>query len=200
MKRIAIFASGNGSNAENIAKYFHNHPTVKIALVLSNRAEAFVLKRAQKLGLPSNVFTADDLKNPKKVLKILLDAKIDLIILAGFLSKIPKIIIDHFPEKIINLHPALLPDFGGKGMYGMKVHEAVIKAEKHESGITIHYVDEIYDNGKIIFQAKCTIDPNETPESLAKKIHRLEYRHFPLVIEKLLDEQESGFFDHNRVP
>jgi phosphoribosylglycinamide formyltransferase 1 len=187
MKRIAIFASGSGTNAENIAKYFNNHPTIRIELILSNRANAFVLTRAKKLGIKTIVFTSDDLKNPQKVLQTLFASKIDLVVLAGFLVKVPKIILDHFPEKIINLHPALLPDFGGKGMYGMRVHEAVIDAGKHESGITIHYVDDKYDNGKIIFQVKCQISKKDTPESLAAKIHQLEYKHFPVVIEKLLD-------------
>jgi phosphoribosylglycinamide formyltransferase-1 len=186
MKHIAIFASGSGTNAENIAKYFNNHPTIRIELILSNRTDAFVLTRAKKMGLKTFVFTSDDLKNPDKVLQTLFNSKIDLIILAGFLVKVPKIIIDHFPEKIINLHPALLPDFGGKGMYGMHVHKTVIDAGKHESGITIHYVDEIYDNGKIIFQAKCEVNQKDTPESLAAKIHQLEYKYFPVVIEKLL--------------
>ncbi len=186
MKRVAIFASGSGTNAENIAKYFEHHLGIKIEIILSNRPQACVLKRADRLGIKASTFKNDDLQNPQGVLKVLLDHKIDLIVLAGFLLKVPHMIINQYPNKIINIHPALLPEFGGKGMYGNHVHEAVIKAGKPKSGITIHYVDEIYDNGKIIFQAECFLNENESPESLAEKIHHLEHKHFPVIIEKLL--------------
>ncbi|MCF8296876.1 MAG: phosphoribosylglycinamide formyltransferase [Saprospiraceae bacterium] len=186
MKRIAILASGNGTNAENIIKYFSSSSEVEISLILSNKANAFVLERAKKLNIQSFSFTSQELKETSKVLDILLNNKIDLIVLAGFLLMIPKNLIKCFPGKIINIHPALLPKHGGKGMYGDKVHQAVIEAKDKESGITIHYVNEKYDEGQIIFQAKCNIEENENPESLAQKIHKLEYKFFPKVIEEIV--------------
>jgi phosphoribosylglycinamide formyltransferase-1 len=185
MKRIAIFASGSGTNAENIIRYFRGHQTIIIDLVLTNRPDALVLERSKNLGIESRVFTRNDFYDNDKVLDNLLDRKIDFIILAGFLWLIPVNLIKKFPNRIINIHPALLPKYGGKGMYGMKVHEAVIHNKESESGISIHYVNEAYDEGEIIFQAKCTVDDGESPDSLASKIHKLEYEHFPAVIEKV---------------
>lgn len=185
MKKIAIFASGSGTNAENIIRYFRAHQTIIIDLVLSNRPDAMVLEKAKNLGVESMVFNRNDFYNTDKVLDTLLDRKIDFVILAGFLWLIPASLIKNFPGRIINIHPALLPKYGGKGMYGMKVHEAVIQNKESESGISIHYVNEAYDEGEIIFQAKCTIDEGESPNSLASKIHKLEYEHFPAVIEKV---------------
>jgi phosphoribosylglycinamide formyltransferase 1 len=186
MKNIAIFASGNGSNAEQIIRHFNNHAFINISLILSNRKDAFVLERAKNHGIKTMVFSKSDLYDTESVLRCLFDHKINFIVLAGFLLKIPDIIIRSYNNRIINIHPALLPDFGGKGMYGMNVHNAVIDSGKKQSGITIHYVDEIYDNGKIIFQAFCDVSEKDTAQTLAEKIHQLEHKYFPRVIEFLL--------------
>jgi phosphoribosylglycinamide formyltransferase-1 len=183
MIRIAIFASGNGSNVENITKYFQNHATVEISLVLTNNPNAYVIERAKNLGIKSLVFSKTEFLENDKILHYLKENDIKLIVLAGFLLKIPENIIKVFPDKIINIHPALLPKYGGKGMYGDKVHRAVVKNKETESGITIHYVNEYYDEGEIIFQAKCAVLPNDSYEDVAAKIHKLEYEHFPKVIE-----------------
>lgn len=184
--KIAIFASGSGTNAENIANFFKTDNHVKVSLILSNKNSAYVLERAKKLGIKSIVFTAEELNDSTFVDSILRKESIDAIILAGFLLKVPDRIIEQYPGRIINIHPALLPVFGGKGMYGMNVHKAVIESGKKESGITIHLVDEHYDNGKILFQSKCAVEEGETPESLATKIHELEYLYFPRVIGEYL--------------
>lgn len=186
MTRIAIFASGSGSNAENITNHFSNNSSVEISLILTNNPNAFVLERAKKLGIKSLVFDRVDFFKNDTILHFLQENDIDLIVLAGFLLKIPENLIKAFPNKIINIHPALLPKYGGKGMYGDKVHQSVIEAKETESGITIHYVNEHYDDGEIIFQAKCKIETTDTPNDLADKIHALEYEHFPMVIEDLL--------------
>jgi len=188
IKRIAIFASGGGTNAQNIVEHFSHIPDIEISLILSNNKKAQVLDRARKLNVTPVVFSRDDFYKSQRVLTILLENQIDLIVLAGFLLLIPDYLIDHFHGRIINIHPALLPKYGGKGMFGMKVHESVISSHDIESGITIHYVNEKYDEGEIIYQARCSVAQNETPESLAKKIHVLEYEHFPKVIEKLLSK------------
>jgi phosphoribosylglycinamide formyltransferase-1 len=186
MRNIAIFASGSGTNAENIIKYFSTGNSAKVTLVLSNRREAFVLNRAAALGVKTIFFDRIDLYKKDTVLDCLLDNKIDFIVLAGFLWLIPEKILDTYGRRIVNIHPALLPSYGGKGMYGEKIHEAVIANGDRESGITIHYVNRFYDEGDIIFQARCKIEPGETADTLAKKIHTLEYKHFPEVIEKLV--------------
>ena len=186
--KIAIFASGSGTNAENIVDFFKMDSHIKVSLILSNKNSAYVLERARKLGVKSTVFTADQLNNSTFVDSILAEEKIDAIILSGFLLKVPDRIIAKYPGRIINIHPALLPKFGGKGMYGMNVHKAVIDSGDTESGITIHLVDEHYDNGTILFQSTCNVEPGDTPESLAEKIHKLEYRYFPEVIGKYLQE------------
>jgi len=186
MRNIAIFASGSGTNAENIIKYFSTGNSAKVTLVLSNRREAFVLKRAAALNVNTLFFDRADLYTKDTVAGYLLESKIDFIVLAGFLWLIPEKILNIFNRRIINIHPALLPSYGGKGMYGEKVHEAVIAAGDRESGITIHYVNSFYDEGDIIFQARCKIEPGDTPETLASKIHALEYKYFPEVIEKLV--------------
>lgn len=186
MLNIAIFASGSGSNAENIANYFKNSDIVDIKLIISNKKEAYVLERSNKLGVKSAVFTKTDFETTNDVLNLLLDQNIDLIILAGFLLKVPDNLLQAFPHKIINIHPALLPKFGGKGMYGDNVHKAVVEARESESGITIHYINENYDEGDIIFQAKCAISPNDSFEDVAHKVHTLEYEHFPRVIEGVI--------------
>ena len=186
--KIAIFASGSGTNAENIVDFFKMDSHIKVSLILSNKNSAYVLERARKLGVKSAVFTAEQLNNSTFVDSILAEEKIDAIILSGFLLKVPDRIIAKYSGRIINIHPALLPKFGGKGMYGMKVHKAVIDSGDTQSGITIHLVDEYYDNGKILFQSTCNVEPGDTPESLAEKIHKLEYRYFPEVIGKYLQE------------
>lgn len=185
-KRIILFASGNGTNAENIIKYFQNNGTAKVVLVLSNRKDAKVLERAKDLHVPAIAFSRKELEDPNGVGKIIRDTNPDLIVLAGFLWKFPETIVAEYPNKIINIHPALLPKYGGKGMYGSFVHEAVIENKELESGISIHYVNEEYDEGAIILQKKVQVTPHDTPESLARKVHKLEYEWFPKVIEKLL--------------
>ncbi|MDD2504561.1 MAG: phosphoribosylglycinamide formyltransferase [Clostridia bacterium] len=184
--KIAIFASGSGTNAENIINYFSGSTLCKVELILCNKNNAFVLERAKKLGVDTFVFSANQL-NESFIIDELLEARsIDFLILAGFLLKIPQRLLGKYPARIINIHPALLPSYGGKGMYGMKVHQAVVEAGEKESGITIHLVDEHYDNGKILFQARCTISKGETPEDLANKIHQLEQEHFPRVIQEYI--------------
>jgi phosphoribosylglycinamide formyltransferase 1 len=186
MKKLAIFASGSGTNAENIINYFKKSPDIKVDLVLTNRSDAFVIERAKKFLIDYEVFNRTDFYESDKVLDVLDKRGIDFIILAGFLWLIPVHLIKKYPGKIINIHPALLPKYGGKGMYGMKVHEAVINNHETRSGISIHLVNENYDEGEIIFQAKCNIESNETPDSLANKVHQLEYEHFPKIIEKVV--------------
>jgi phosphoribosylglycinamide formyltransferase-1 len=186
MKNIAIFASGSGTNAENIAEYFKGNPHVCIKLILSNRPDAYVLKRAEKFDIPTFIFNRRQFNQTEDVLNVLKENRISLIVLAGFLWLVPVHILKAYPNRIINIHPALLPKYGGKGFYGSVVHEAVIRSGDKESGITIHYVNEIYDSGQIIFQARCAVEPGDTPESLAHKVHQLEYKYFPGVIEKML--------------
>jgi len=186
MKNIAIFASGSGTNAENIIRYFVNSKTVNISVVLSNNRKVKVHERVNKLGVPSFVFTRDEFIEGTPIVNKLREYNVDFIVLAGFMNKISDALLKAFPGKIINIHPALLPKYGGKGMYGMHVHEAVVAAGEKESGITIHYVNEYYDEGKVIFQATCPVLPSDTPETVASKVHALEYEHYPHVIEELL--------------
>jgi len=188
MKRIALFASGSGSNAENIISYFSNSLDIKFPFIISNRQDAYVHERAKKLMVPSYVFKRVDFDNGT-VLKFLLENNIDFIVLAGFLLKIPENLLDAYPDKIINIHPALLPKFGGKGMYGSYVHEAVVASGEKETGITIHFANENYDEGRIIFQAKCPVFPEDSPEDVAAKIHALEFEHFPRVIGEVASVQ-----------
>ncbi len=183
---VAIFASGAGSNAQKIIDYFRGNPVVKIALIVCNNPEAGVLSIADKEKIPALLIKKKRFYEEDAYVHELKEHKIAFIILAGFLWKVPLPLINQYPNNIINIHPALLPKYGGKGMYGNKVHEAVIAAGEKESGISIHYVDEIYDHGNIIFQATCTIDENDTPSSLAQKIHVLEHIHYPETIAKLL--------------
>ena len=186
MKRIIIFASGSGTNAENIIKYFQGQENAEVTHVFSNNLRAKVLKRAHALKVKALHFDKESFYDTNEVLNVLKDAKPDMIVLAGFLWIFPKKIIEIFPNKVINVHPALLPKYGGKGMYGNHVHEAVVRNKEKESGITIHYVNEHYDEGAIIFQAKTPISEKDSPEDVAQAIHQLEYKHFPLVIEGLL--------------
>jgi len=186
MKRIIIFASGSGSNAENIIKYFKNNNLAKVTHVLSNNISAKVLDRANNHNVTALHFDRESFYKSNDILHVLKDAEPDLIVLAGFLWKFPENIINEFPNKIINIHPALLPNYGGRGMYGMNVHKAVVENKEHFSGITIHYVNENYDEGTVIFQEKTELNTKDTPEDLAAKIHKLEHANFPKVIEKLL--------------
>ncbi|MFH1120881.1 MAG: phosphoribosylglycinamide formyltransferase [Bacteroidota bacterium] len=187
MKRIAIFASGSGSNAEHIAEYFTKGNLAKVEAIYCNNPKAYVIQRATRLNIPLILFDREKFYGEETILRDLLARKTDLIVLAGFLWLIPGNIIRAYRDRIVNIHPALLPEYGGKGMFGMAVHEAVIDAGETESGITIHLIDEVYDKGKILLQAKCPVLPGDTPETLAEKVHRLEYEHFPKVIEKMLE-------------
>lgn len=186
MKNIAIFASGNGTNAERIIRYFEKSEMAQINIVLTNKSDAGVIKRAHSLSVEVHVFNRNDFYDTNRVINILEKHNTDLIVLAGFLWLIPENILEKYENEIINIHPALLPAYGGKGMYGARVHEAVIASGDPKSGITIHKVNKCYDEGQIIFQAEVKIDSNETPDSLAGKIHLLEYEHFPKIIEGLL--------------
>jgi phosphoribosylglycinamide formyltransferase-1 len=183
--RIAIFASGSGSNAENIVHYFSGSSEFQFPLIISNQPNAYIHKRAETLKIPSFTFTKEQFFDAKPVLELLTEYNIDAIVLAGFLLKIPTLLIQHFPDKIINIHPALLPKFGGKGMYGIKVHQAVKEAGEPETGITIHYVNENYDDGNILFQARCPISADDTAEMIAAKVHLLEHEYYPQIIEKI---------------
>lgn len=189
MKRIVIFASGSGSNAERIYEYFSNNTQIEIALILANNPKAGVLDRAKRLGIPYLVFDSKAFYQKPFVQNLLQNIQPDLIVLAGFLWKFSEAIIADFPNKIINIHPALLPKYGGKGMYGMNVHNAVVQNNETQSGITIHFVNEHYDQGEIICQVSTEILPSDTPEMVAQKIHLLEYEYFPKTIETLLNAQ-----------
>jgi phosphoribosylglycinamide formyltransferase-1 len=186
MKKIAILASGSGTNAERIARYFAAHPSIGVDMILSNRADAYVLKRAEAMQIPTSIFTRQELADPGGVAALLERRKISLVVLAGFLWLVPPALLNAFPQKVINIHPALLPGYGGKNMYGSRVHQAVIDTGETESGITIHRVNDQYDRGDIIFQARCPVLPDDTIATLAQRIHELEYQHFPQVIEQLL--------------
>ena len=185
MKKIAILASGEGTNAERIIRYFLEKRTAEVALVITNKVQAGVLKRAERLSVPSLILTAQEFASGK-ALEALHLYNIDFIVLAGFLLKVPDTILHDYPNKIVNIHPALLPKFGGKGMYGSHVHQAVIDSNEKESGITIHYINEHYDEGNTIFQATCPVLPDDTPDTLAARVHQLEYEHFPRVIERAI--------------
>ena len=186
--RVAIFASGSGSNAEEIANYFQNNPFIKVVLILSNNPHAFVLDRAKKLNLPSKVFNREEYMS-SKVLGWLTEYEVTHVVLAGFLWLVPSAFLKVYPDKIINIHPALLPKFGGKGMYGMKVHELVRQLNETETGITIHLVNDKFDEGEILYQGKCKVLSTDTPEQIAQKVHQLEYAFYPKVIERwILDK------------
>jgi phosphoribosylglycinamide formyltransferase-1 len=184
MKNIAILASGSGSNAENIIQYFSQHSFIRIDSVWTNNPGAYVLERAERLKIEARIFGKTDLVSTDNLLNEFRTREIDLIVLAGFLLLLPQKFVREF--RVVNIHPALLPAYGGKGMYGNFVHQAVIANGEKESGITIHLVDEVYDHGEVLFQARCSVDPKDNPEVLAGKIHQLEMAHFPRVIEELL--------------
>jgi phosphoribosylglycinamide formyltransferase-1 len=187
IKKIALLASGAGSNAENIIRRFGGRAEWEFPLIISNRPDAFVHERAKSLGIPSFTFPKQAFENGE-VLNLMLKNGIKFIVLAGFLLKIPPNLLQAFPNRIINIHPALLPRFGGKGMYGHHVHEAVVSQGERETGITIHLVNENYDEGQILFQARCPVLPSDTPDEVAARVHALEYKHFPEIIEQVFGE------------
>ena len=186
MKNIAIFASGSGSNAENIANYFADSDYAQVTLIVANNPNAYVLERAKKLNIESITVTKAEFMAADTLIEELQKRNIDFIVLAGFLLLVPQKFIDAYPGRIVNIHPALLPKYGGKGMYGDRVHEAVVAAKESESGITIHLIDGDYDKGTTFFQATCPVLPTDTPHDVAEKVHALEYKHFPHVIEEIL--------------
>ncbi len=186
MKRIAIFASGAGSNARKIIEHFSHHPKISVELIASNKPGAGVLNIADEHGIPTLLIDKEQFFRGNAYVDELKADDIDFIVLAGFLWKVPAALIQAYPQKIVNIHPALLPKYGGKGMYGHFVHEAVIANKEKESGISIHLVDELYDHGKVVFQASCEVKPDDTPDTLAQRIHELEHKHFATVIETLL--------------
>jgi phosphoribosylglycinamide formyltransferase-1 len=189
MKRIAIFASGSGTNAEKIINYFQDSDLARVIEIFTNNKNAGVIERARKYGISCFIVNDEQLSGGD-VLKKLREARIDLVVLAGFLRKIPAEIVETFESRIINIHPALLPDYGGPGMYGMHVHQAVVENEEEETGITIHYVNNDYDEGEIIFQETVEIDPEDSPEDVAYKVQQLEHKHYPEVIEWLLNQMD----------
>ncbi|MBR1464098.1 MAG: phosphoribosylglycinamide formyltransferase [Prevotella sp.] len=196
MKRLAIFVSGSGSNCENIIRYFHQGmgrkesataaEDIRIALVVSNKADAYALTRAKNLNVPSVVMPKSDFNQPEKLLPLMEQYHVDFIVLAGFLLMVPDFLIDAYPQRIINIHPSLLPKYGGKGMWGHHVHEAVKAAGEKETGMTVHYVSNVCDGGEIIAQFKTALSPEDTPEDIAEKEHVLEMAHFPKVIEEVV--------------
>ena len=186
IKRIAIFASGNGTNAQNIINYFKEVPGIAVSLVLSNNPSAYVLQRAKNLGVATGSFTREDIYDTGHLVHLLEQAGVDFIVLAGFLWLIPPSLIKAYPNRIVNIHPALLPKYSGKGMYGDRVHRAVKDAGDKETGITIHYVNEHYDAGQVIRQVKCALDPGEDIAGIARKVHALEYEYYPKVIKSLV--------------
>lgn len=189
--RIAILGSGNGSNAQRITEYFANNSQIKIATFISNKKDAYIIERAKNLKVPCKYFGRNDFYSTDNVLNYLKELDIDFVVLAGFLWLVPQNLLLQYPNRIVNIHPALLPNYGGKGMYGSHVHEAVIANKEKESGITIHLVNQNYDEGTTVFQAKCKINDTDTPETLANKIHELEYEYFPKVIEQIVEEYKK---------
>ncbi|RVU00167.1 phosphoribosylglycinamide formyltransferase [Mucilaginibacter limnophilus] len=190
-KRIAIFASGSGSNAQKIMEHFKRHNDAEVAIILTNNPQAYVLQRADNFEIPSHIFTRKEFYETEDVIRLLKNLNIDLIVLAGFLWLVPQSLLRAFPNKIINLHPALLPKYGGKGMYGDNVHKAILADKEEESGITIHFVDENFDEGEIIHQSRFKIEPGDTLEMIKFKGQQLEHHHFPRVVENLLKKMKS---------
>ncbi len=188
MINLAIFASGSGTNAERLFEKFAQHPRGRVAVLLTNNPRAGAIARADRFGVPVVVFTKQDLSDTDAVLAHLRAQSVDLIVLAGFLLKIPPKLIADYPDRIVNLHPALLPAYGGAGMYGQRVHEAVVAAGETETGISIHYVNEHYDEGRLIRQVRCAVLPTDRPEDVAARVHRLEHQYYPEVVEELVDK------------
>lgn len=186
VKKIAILASGSGSNAENIANYFNGSNYAEVSFIIANNPEAYVIERAKRLGIECAVVTKAQFMEADEIIAMLQERSIDFVVLAGFLLLVPAKLIRAYPGRIVNIHPALLPKHGGKGMYGDRVHKAVVESGDTESGITIHLIDEQYDKGTTFFQAKCPVLPTDTPDDVAAKVHALEYEHFPHVIEEIL--------------
>jgi phosphoribosylglycinamide formyltransferase 1 len=189
--RIAVFASGSGTNAEQIFRYFNKHPRIEVALLLSNKPDAYALVRAKNHNIKTMVFNRQEFNHGRLISNALKDAGITHIVLAGFLWLIPGYLLTSFPGRIINIHPALLPKYGGKGMYGSKVHEAVKSSGDLETGITIHLVNNKYDEGEVLFQGRCALTKDQSPEEIAACVHKLEYEHYPPVIERWI-LQENG--------
>ncbi len=194
MKRIAIFASGSGSNAQRIMEHFKRNKEMEVALVLCNKPDAYVLQRADNFEVPTHVFNREELYHTNSIDNLMKNLEIDLIVLAGFMWLIPERIIQAYSKRIVNIHPALLPKFGGEGMYGKKVHEAVLESGDTETGISIHYVNELFDEGEIIYQSRCLIDSNDDAEKLAYKVHQLEHLHYPKIIEDLLKKLDKKVY------
>ncbi len=186
--KIVLFTSGSGTNAERILEYFKDHAFIQVVLLLSNNPEAYALVRAKKFGIPTGAFSKQQFRESNEVLAWLKEFEVTHIVLAGFLWLIPTNLIKAFPHRIINIHPSLLPKYGGKGMYGIKVHEAVAAAHESETGITIHEVDALYDEGKILFQMQCSVDPTDTPQQIADKVHALEYSNYSKVIDQWIQK------------
>jgi phosphoribosylglycinamide formyltransferase 1 len=186
MKRIAIFASGSGSNAEQIGRYFTDRTDVEVSLILTNNPTAGVIQRARKLHIPVVVFDRTLFYESNRLVELLLNAGVDLVVLAGFMMQVPANLIDAYPNRMLNIHPALLPRFGGKGMYGHYVHEAVVAAGERQSGITIHYVNEAYDEGEIVYQATVELDPTDTPDEVSRKVQVLEHQHYPRIVDEVI--------------
>lgn len=186
MKRIAIFASGSGSNAEQICRRFLGRTDVQVSLILTNNPSAGVIQRARELHIPVVVFDRKLLYETGRIVELLLNEGVELVVLAGFMMLVPPNLINAFPDRILNIHPALLPSYGGKGMYGSHVHEAVVAAGEKQSGITIHYVNEEYDKGQFIFQASVDLSPGDTPEEVAQKVLVLEHEHYPRVVDEVI--------------
>lgn len=192
MIHLAVFASGNGSNAGKIIEYFHDHPEISVSLVVSDNPDAYVLTRADEARIPRALITRQELREGQPLIELLDAYNISFVVLAGFMRMIPAVMVKHFGHRMVNIHPALLPAYGGKGMYGDRVHQAVIAHHEKESGITIHYVNEHYDEGAIIFQARCPVLPGDTPETLAQRVHALEHAHYPRVIEETVHALRAG--------
>ena len=186
IRNIAVFASGSGTNAENIIRCFERSRLARVALVVTNKSNAYVLQRAADLGVPSRIYPKADWETGAAVLVALREFGIDFIVLAGFLVRVPDAILEAYPRRIVNIHPSLLPKYGGRGMYGMRVHQAVLEAGEKETGITIHYIDDRYAEGDVIFQAVCPVLGTDTPDDVAARVHRLEYKHYPEVIAQLV--------------
>jgi phosphoribosylglycinamide formyltransferase-1 len=197
MKRIAIFASGSGSNAQRIMEHFKRNKEMEVALVLCNKPDAYVLQRADNFEVPTHVFTKDEMLHTNSIDNLLKNLEIDIIVLAGFMWLLPDRFIQNYPKRIINIHPALLPKFGGEGMFGKKVHTAVLQSKEIETGITIHYVNEHFDEGEIIYQSKCAIEKTDDAEKLAYKVHQLEHIHYPKIIEDLLKKLDKKVYPGN---
>jgi len=197
MKRIAIFASGSGSNAQRIMEHFKRNKEMEVALVLCNKPDAYVLQRADNFEVPTHVFTKDELLHTNSIDNLLKNLEIDILVLAGFMWLLPERFIQNYPKRIVNIHPALLPKHGGAGMFGRKVHESVLKSKDPETGITIHYVNENFDEGEIIYQSRCIVDKNDDLEKLAYKVHQLEHIHYPKIIEDLLKKLDKKVYPEN---